>query len=327
MAKIVRSQADLATFCLVQAVLTSLCLPVILAWHSLPPDPLVRRRSLGGGDRPSLGSADMYGTLSIVSKASSAQPASMDFLESLLLNPRFLLQAMGVALLEAVSWVLPELQFWVFARNGYDHTECALNSVVFVMSGVVLGMVLTGPYAVDSDGKSAHRLVLALFWGAALLLLWLHISMQHFSYYLEGLGHDGVRIFFYILLGSSGACSIGFVNVALPLVCIEAHPVAETYSGGLIQLVAVVLSVPLNQWSAKLSPDMQFSLCALVAFGAAALMSAGLWPDEREAAPETAADSLSLAPVTVAAPKAVPAPVSLADTAVPSDPVMNAVPV
>merc|ERR1719162_1385751 len=44
-AALVRSQADLATFCLVQALLTSVSLPVILAWHQLPRDPVARRSS------------------------------------------------------------------------------------------------------------------------------------------------------------------------------------------------------------------------------------------------------------------------------------------
>lgn len=294
-AALVRSQSDLATFCLVQALLTSISLPVILAWHQLPRDPVARRSSLGGADRrSSLGGADMYGAVGISRKGSDMGKLDIDSLGSMLVNRRFLLQALGLTLLEAVSFLLPELQVWFFANQGYNHVECATNGAVYVLSGAALGMVLTGPYAVDDPhSKSAHRLVLVLFWSAAVTLGVLHLSVHHFAHVLGVLGHQGVRIFFYLLLGVNGSVSIGMLNVALPLVCAEAHPVAETYSGGMIQLAAALVSVLLNQCSARLNADMQLSLCALAALAAAVLMTAGLrpsqedpWPTEEDLPPQ-----------------------------------------
>lgn len=267
---LVHSPSSLHDFCLVQALLVSVCLPVFLCCHKSAPENVFDSE---GGTRH-------YGTQGVSNPSDTADvslkkgrpPSIKEAMTSLIQNRGFLLQALGCALMQGAGYTIPAVQEVVFASKGYDHTECAVASFVFIIAGVVLGMAL-------SSTQGTSTLVLVLFWVAALASVALEIILRFFDGDLVRFGHIGRYAVYIIIMAVAGACSLGFINVALPLLFKAAHPVSDTHSGGTMQLLGFGFGALLTQ----LSTGLQFSVCAVASLVAAILMSAAFWvaPDQR----------------------------------------------
>lgn len=285
-ALLVKSPYDLSSFCFFQALIVSISLPVFLFCYGLP-----RHLLLGAevppygtaGDTWRLGSCETYGTAGDTQMDVELDPGQLhtpplgvqESAKSMLRNWRFLLQALSCALLQAVAFTVPAVLDEVFTSKGYGPIECAVTGFAFIMAGVVLGMVLAGPLAPSSgiESKSAvNRLVLALFWSASLAMLMLQLSVGQFSSHYAHMDSSRERAINFVLVVIGGACALGFVNVTLPLVCAEAHPVSETYAGGITELLGFGLAAVVTQMSAGL----QFTICFWISLAAALLMTAGM---------------------------------------------------
>merc|ERR1712228_466304 len=111
------------------------------------------------------------------------------------------------------------------------------------MGGVGLGLVL-GQLDFHSCRPNARScLVLVMFWTGAIALWCLQLAV----YFASGLGHGWGYIWCLVLMTVSGSCSLGFVNVALPLVCKTALPMSESRSGGVTELLGFGLGAALTQ--------------------------------------------------------------------------------
>jgi len=271
-----KSFSALSSFFLVQALFVSIALPVFFCWgHQLPSDP---QASLCNEAADSSGDATTTGASNSEQVSRQTSTASLDIKESamaMLFNWRFQLQALGMALLQAVGYAVPAVQVEVFTSKGYDRPELATSGFFFIMAGVALGMLLAGPLALAPGKESApvvRRLILSLFWTAAVAVFMLQLCVAQLSDYLAGVSHQFEHIVYFCLMLISGACSLGFLNVTLPVVCAAAHPVPETYSGGITQLSSFALGALLTQ----LSTGSQFKVCTLASLGAAILMTAGI---------------------------------------------------
>jgi hypothetical protein len=255
---LVTSPSTLLDFCLVQAILVSVCLPVFLYCHQAAPD------------RVFIGEPAHYGTQIVSNLEDPAErhlgppPSITQAFKAMIQNWSFLSQALACALLQAVGYTMPAVQEVVFHSKGYDHIQCAVASFVFIMAGVVLGLVLTST-------QRSNKFVLMLFWTAAIASIALELILRFLDRDLASLGHLGRYTVYIILMIVVGACSLGFLNVALPAVCSAAKPVSETHSGGMVELLGFGFGALLTQ----LSTGLQFSVCAVASLMAAILMSIG----------------------------------------------------
>jgi len=298
----VKSTYDLTSFSFIQALVVSLCLPVFFYGYRLP------AHSLLGAEGPQ--SQETYGTVAgtqmdgdVVTRTPSLN--IQESASSLFHNWRFLVQALACALLQAVGFTVPAVLEEVFSRKGYGSIECAWAGFAFIMAGVVLGMVLAAPTSGIEDKSAAQRLVLALFWTATLAMLMMQLSVGALSSHFENLGPSHEHGIEYVLIVVGGACSLGFLNVTIPLVCAQAHPVPEAYSGGITELLAFGLAAALTQ----LSAGLQFSLCFGTSLAAALLMSVGIWFGPVQQKPTQQSITSVLVPVPVPVPVFVPVPV------------------
>jgi len=292
-ALLIKSVSILSSFVLVQAVLVSVSLPVFLFVHNQPLEPLSNTgecvmlgRDLAAGygaegEQGSGGGADGGLTESIPAKAPMGMLPSFG---AMLSNWRFILQASACAVLQGVGYTLPAVQEAVFATRGFTSLECATSGFVFIMAGVVLGMILASPLA--PSGK-APRLVLAFFWIGTLAVVMLQQSVSPQFANIAG-SHQGAQIIHLCLMIVGGGCTLGFLNITLPVVCAEVHPVSEVYSGGMIELLAFGLGALLTQWST----DGQFKVCAGASFVSAFLMTVStMFPGAPREEPETSSTS------------------------------------
>merc|ERR1712080_636505 len=143
-------------------------------------------------------------------------------------------------------------------------------------AGVILGISFAAHMAVT--GSSAESLAgscraLALFWIAAAALCVLQAFVTFGQSRLAFLGHRGKLAFYILLMIVIGSCSLGFVNLTLPLLCLEARPASEAHAGGMVMLLGFALGAVLTQ----ISTGREFVVCAVASLVAAALMSAGMW--------------------------------------------------
>mmetsp|Transcript_123055 Transcript_123055/g.359238 ORF Transcript_123055/g.359238 Transcript_123055/m.359238 type:complete len:450 (+) Transcript_123055:84-1433(+) len=271
----ISSQSTMLYFCLVQALAVSLCLPVFLYCDRGPAD-----RGYEAGEASSHGAeksievdeASSHGTESSQTSSGTSEDAvsPLEPARSILCNWRLLLQSLACSLLQAVGYTVPAVQEEVFDGEGYDRFQCAAAGFLFIMAGVAMGMLASGSASLSNP----RQLVVALFWVGSMALCGLELLVRYFSEDLTALGHNGKYAVYLSLMISVGACSLGFLSVALPLVCALAWPVSEAYVGGAVELLGVGLAAPLTTFST----GHGFSVCAGTSLVSALLMSAGSWP-------------------------------------------------
>lgn len=281
---VVKTASGLTSFCLVQAICVSICLPVFLAFH----------RHSAESEREE---ASNYGAVdnAPIQDSHRGHLSIKESVQLMFSNRRYVLVALATAMIQAVGFAVPAVQEEVFSNKGYNGIACAWNGFVFIMAGVAAGMLLACSIPNADDSKSTQlipRLVLASVWIGTISMFTLQFSVHFYGGMLGGLGEVSTRVFLYSLLGIAGACSLGFVNITVPFVCSEAHPVSETYSGGTTEMLGFGLGAVLTQ----ASTGQQFWVCAAASLAAAVLMTVGMWcPPE-----STETDQLELEPDSAA---------------------------
>jgi len=259
----------------VQAVVVSLCWPAFFLCHKSK-DAQVNAVLISSLELSSMSENDdtarvrnraisyekvRSGSFADVAIDPVARGMAFDFLR----NKEFVLQGLGCALLQAVGFTIPGVQEEIFDVEGYSPKSCSWTGFTFIMSGVCMGMCLGRLLPTHNRPDVAYKLILVLFWGCTVALC----SLQLVFWYGEGLGTVG-RFWTYMpLMALVGGCSLGFLNVHLPVACAMAEPVSESLSGGLVELLGQLLSSWLTQWST----GRQFWVCALASFAAAVCVS------------------------------------------------------
>jgi hypothetical protein len=164
---------------------------------------------------------------------------------NLIRDQRFIMLFIGCGLSQGIAYTIPGLVEHTF----YNAGRSPWTGFIYIVMGNAMGMVL-------GTQAPSHRdaLVVALLWGAT-LSLW---SLQ-FVYWFGDWLNDEDRFSLYIsLMSAVGACSMGSLNVVLPIVCSAAAPTSKTLSGGFVMLFSLVVASILG----SLSTGRQFFLCA-----------------------------------------------------------------
>jgi len=250
----VASPAGLALFSFWKAVVVSLCLAFFLMCHRAPPLPLSTLQSGGvasGGEQARLVPAGLGESVRLLA-----------------CNWRYLAQSFACALFTGVGWTVPAIVFEVMEDLGYGPRFLARANTGFITGGVVLGLILgrVVPQA-SSPELVRSRVVLVLFWGGAVAVWLLQLASS-------SIGSGGLFQHFLVMavMVLSGSCLLGSVNTTLLLVCETAMPVSESQSGGVTELLTVLMTAGITQ----LGTGYGFWLCAWASLLAALLMSATL---------------------------------------------------
>eukprot|EP00930_Biecheleria_cincta_P019444 TRINITY_DN14839_c0_g1_i1.p1 TRINITY_DN14839_c0_g1~~TRINITY_DN14839_c0_g1_i1.p1 ORF type:complete len:312 (-),score=38.40 TRINITY_DN14839_c0_g1_i1:379-1287(-) len=250
---IVKSVSLLSSFCFWQAVVLSAALPIyLMAYPS------------GGFDKSiALDVAkDETSTTDEWSSAVHSQSITAS-LRDLFCSPRYMMLLLATGLLQGVGFTAPAVQEPVFLAQGYTEFACDFMAFACIIAGVLFGLFM-GRCLAQRDENFVRRVVLWLFWLApASFLALVYISHQGYTGYSNGLYYLELA-----LMSLVGFTSLGFIGIALPLVCEAVPTVPESRSGGVVQVTALLLGGVLTE----LSTGKQF-IVLLFASTAAAVLS------------------------------------------------------
>lgn len=237
----VTSVASMISFSYIQAVSLTVCFFVFLAWHR---SPISQDECL---------------------HSATTQPTMMKSMALIIGNGRFLVQSCACAMFQGVGFTIPAILFDVLEDQGYGSKESAWMSFAFIMGGVIAGLTLGEVVSRSASPNLRSSLLLSLFWKGS-VAVWLLFFADSC---LQTSGEHSRHIVIFVLMMISGSCSLGFVNVALPVICETASPVSESLSGGLTELLGFAMGAFLTQASSGYG----FSLCAVASLFASILMS------------------------------------------------------
>lgn len=263
-ASIVKSVSLLSSFCFWQAIVVSASIPIYLfTYPSRGVDKSIVL-DIAQSEETSL-TDERYSE--VHSQKTTAS------LRDLFCSPRYVALLLATGLLQGVGFTAPAVQEPVFLAQGYKEFACDFMAFACIMAGVFFGLFM-GRCLAQRDESFVRRVVIWLFWLApASLLALVYISHQDYKgdtaglYYLE-----------LALMSLVGFASLGFINIALPLVCEAVPTVPESRSGGLVELTGLAMGAVLTQ----LSTGRQFIVCLFASFAAAVLSTAFCVRDESE---------------------------------------------
>lgn len=244
------SYPTMKSFFWVQAIAVTLGLPIFCFGHSTSTE---AAPSMGGGQaETTYGSGQLE---DVQGKKSEDGSSIVSSVASMFLDTNFALQANSIATLEAVGFTIPAVQEAVLADEGYSHIDVALFGFCFIFAGVIVGLAF-GEFAPRFGNP--RKIVLGLFWTGALA-----IGMLCGLVFMTKGGKYFLAYFFLLVIG--GGCSLGFVNVALPIASAALPGKPESHTGGYVGIMALALAALLTQFST----GRQFTVCAIAALFAA----------------------------------------------------------
>lgn len=171
----------------------------------------------------------------------------------------FALQVLALGLLEGAGFTVPIAQQHVTEEEGYNHVCIAFFGFSYIMGGVLLGLTLG---KVTSRIENQACVVLGFFWAAA-AATWILSSLSEL---VSGSHRFALELAITIV---AGGCSLGIVNVALPLAVSLFPDAPPSLPSGFVAILAVASSALLTIESAK----RDLSICAVATIFAASLSS------------------------------------------------------
>jgi len=208
-------------FFLVQGVLTTLCLAVFVKYPWSQPAVSTNAEDI----------------------ACREEEGRWDALRSVRLmacNTPFLLELLAYSLLLATGFSVPAVHHGGFLELGYNEEHTAWITFAFIMSGVIVGLLVSA--FSPPEGGRLRILLLVFYWVPVASLA----ALQHWALD-EDSHHMGAACTLMLL---AGGCSIGFAGICLPAMCALAAPVPETMSGSLGGLLSLWFASGLCHMSA-----------------------------------------------------------------------------
>jgi len=259
---VVESREDLKSFLLIQAIGVSISLVVFFLCHRDHPEtsdgdePEVARRTsaLVGPEKMRSTARSTSG----ISGASSASRASKDpelakmqdpvkELWQILTNPSFLSQALCYGFLQGAGIAVPGIQDEIFSDLDYSSSDSRWTDFAFIFTGVIGGLILSA--VVPQDIRKHGIILRAIFIVTALAAVGLVLLSEDS---IGGkLSKDNRYACFVVAMPIFGFGAIGFVGIALPLICALVHPVSESISGAFVEFLGQVFAAFMAQVVSK----------------------------------------------------------------------------
>jgi len=237
----VSDAASLESALLVQAVVTTLSLPLFLmSYTARPPLTAVSEVAVALPDEAvarslSEGEADEQLSVGASFRAISA-------------NGQFWVHALSYGLLAGISFTIPAITANVFAdcmdpALDYIAEQSMWINFAFITSGVI-GGVLLGAYTPESR----EPLVIRLAAVACAIALGVMFALTRLG---EGALGDGPALLglLLVLISVAGAASLGFFSLGLRCAAHVGAPVAHVYTVGITETLSQLFAVSLTQSS------------------------------------------------------------------------------
>jgi hypothetical protein len=153
----------------------------------------------------------------------------------LLANCNFVVQSLAFAMLGGISFAIPAVQDEIFNELGLDQDITKWTNLAFLASGVVSGLSLGAifhRFGIQPTSPTSMQVLRVLFSVCTVALAMLAVVSYSAT---GGAVNKGITIVIFIAMMVSGACSLGFVGVALSQAVAVAHPVSEIYSASFVE--------------------------------------------------------------------------------------------
>ena len=243
------TERDLEHLMFLQAVIISAGLPLFLFFHR--PRPVAAAKCCGSSEDPAAAAlrngGARIGTYSVlddddISASYNVEDGDGDDEDSedgtpwsLLTNRNFVVQSLAFAMLGGISFAIPAVQDEIFNELGLDQDLTKWTNLAFLSSGVVSGLSLGAifhRYGIKPTSPTSMRVLRAIFSLCTIALTVLAVVTFSAT---GGSVSQGVTVVIFAAMMVSGACSLGFVGVALSQAVAVAHPVSEIYSASFVE--------------------------------------------------------------------------------------------
>jgi MFS family permease len=243
---VVVSEDALVTVQLYQAIFLTLCFAAFLAFHREYPK---GHEPFEEDDEHGHGPQDLYNNL-----------------RQLMTNNQFVLQCLCMSTLAGVSFAVPAFQTTVLGSmtTPLSNSEAAWTNFSFVFSGVLTG--LWAGFRVK-DPRKFPLFLKATFLGSAVSLSGLTVL----GWVQSSLSHELLYILLLVLMAVCGACSLGFIGIALSAVIETTYPIDSHLSGGMVEWWLQVVGAILTQ-VATAAAAQAFLVCAVATWLVTLLM-------------------------------------------------------
>lgn len=220
---------------LIQAIALSLAtLGSFLAFYRQPPQ--IAKLT---DDGPLLNSDSGPHRSSRLDKASLAE-SPWRSIELLLQNRQYVFEALCYGMLMAVSYTAAYLAPVVFPELGFSARATGWITVTFIFAGAVTGLVFGHLCNSPAWALRYRNRALKLVFVLVVVMLVALLAVTKLA--RPGFSRTGLYVLLLLLMMFAGVGSLSFVGPAMQK-CVEmTHPVAESYSGGILQLLIQVWS-------------------------------------------------------------------------------------
>lgn len=218
--RVVSHVDDLDGFFLWQAIAATLALPLFLAFHRARPPPDDQSAEYGGGNDQAAALPD--------DEHDAAMPAK-EIAARLFGDRQVWLQVFAFSLMGGISFAIPAISDEVYDHPGaLSGDQTSWLNFSFILCGVAGGLTLGKLIKHESQFFPVLR---KLFWGSSAATLLLVVV-----FYARDSMSNG--LFFALnlaLMAVAGFTELGFIGLGLQVICRHAHPIAHTYSSGLVE--------------------------------------------------------------------------------------------
>ena len=237
---------ELEDLMFLQAIIISVGLPLFVLFHRPRPE-----SCCGSADRAGTAlrrASQPTATYSILDGVHEhEEDAEGGSLWDILTNRNFIVQSLSFSMLGGISFAIPAVQDEIFNDLGLEQGLTKWTNLGFLMSGVASGLLLGVIFhrcGIEPTSTTSMWVLRAIFVVCTIAL----ISLASVSYFAAGgpIG-DGVTVLIFASMIVSGACSLGFVGVALSQAVAVAHPVSEIYSAAFVEWCLQIWGVVFSQ--------------------------------------------------------------------------------
>ena len=253
------TKIELQSMLWIQAILISVSIVLFSLFHRPRPFCCAGESSSAGAgesstllpsDKPSTTSShDTIASTGTASTSSHGIQHHWNQMMTLFSNRSFMIQCICFSTLGGISFALPAVQDELFLEVGLAQNLTKWTNLAFLATGVISGLILGTIFHSKNIQPSNPYSMLTI----QILFIVCTVSLSSLAVLAscaDALSSNVVFGFALVLMSISGACSLGFVGIALPQAVAVARPVSEVYSASLVEWLLQIWGVIFAQWCA-----------------------------------------------------------------------------